>query len=64
MKYKELLGKSTKDANLLLETIYSEYQETFVSKSDPNSLLKVRKNCKKNIARIKTYLNSIGERSD
>lgn len=63
-KYKELLGKSTKDVNLLLQSVYNEYQDTFVSKTDSNNHLVIRKKCKKNIARIKTYLNSIGEKSD
>lgn len=64
MKYKELSGKSVKDANILLNTVYNEYQSTFVTKTDSNSIIKVRKKCKKTIARIKTYINSIGEKSD
>ena len=61
MKYKELKLKSHKECDELLNSLQKKIMDTYLEKSESKSIASDRKKLKKDIARVLTYKNTIGD---
>tara|TARA_E500000178_G_C16943107_1_gene717432 strand:- start:653 stop:853 length:201 start_codon:yes stop_codon:yes gene_type:complete len=61
MKYKELKLKSHKECDELLNSLQKKFMDSYLEKSESKSVSSDRKKLKKDIARVLTYKNTIGD---
>tara|TARA_B100000424_G_C22493400_1_gene286429 strand:- start:176 stop:379 length:204 start_codon:yes stop_codon:yes gene_type:complete len=64
MKYKELIGKTDKECDEILNSINQKLIETFITKSENDNHIKTRRELRKDRAKVLTYKNQNGAKNN